>query len=88
MTYSIFWTDRDERALRKLPPHIQRQVRADVATLADQPRQAHRTGKIRTSAIGEMKLRVGEYRVFYTVSDARREITIMDVRKRDEHTYD
>lgn len=87
MPYRIIWTARAQRALRKFPLDIQTAIEAEVSTLAGQPRQPHRTEKIKTSGFGELKLRVGGYRVFYTISDVRQEVQITDVRKRDEKTY-
>jgi len=54
------------RALRKLDPPIQRRVQGAIALLADDPRPpAARALQGRPG----MRVRVGDYRIIYTVAD-------------------
>ena len=54
------------RALRKLDPPIQRRVQGAIALLADDPRPpAARALQARPG----LRVRVGDYRIIYTVAD-------------------
>ena len=37
--------------------------------------------------VAHYRLRVGDYRVLYDVDDSQRKVFLLDIRKRNEHTY-
>jgi mRNA interferase RelE/StbE len=66
------------RALADLPPNVQRRIRARIDALADDPRPAnaeHLTDPFR----GVLRLRVGSYRVSYTIDDKARAVDVWRV---------
>jgi mRNA interferase RelE/StbE len=71
-----------ERDLRRLAPAILRRVDVRMRALAEQPRPhgvEHLTG-----THGGLRLRVGDYRLLYTVNDRQQVVTIARVRHRGE----
>jgi mRNA interferase RelE/StbE len=56
-----------------------------IFALSENPRPP---GCRKLSGSGRWRLRVGEYRVLYTISDAYREIMVERIERRTTHTYD
>jgi mRNA interferase RelE/StbE len=63
-----------ERDLRALPAAIAARLDARIRSLADTPRPRG-VERIRTTR-GGLRLRVGDYRILYTVDDAQQVVTI------------
>lgn len=82
MTYQVNIMPAAERDLRALPAAILARLDARLRALADQPRP-HGSERIRGTR-GGLRLRVGDYRVLYTVDDAHQVVTIARVRHRRE----
>ena len=82
---SIQWTPKALRQARKLPPIEQVSIADAVSTLSNWPHVKQ------VKALGGKpgyRLRVGRYRVLFTVHDGiPLVIRIEEVKKRDEHTY-
>jgi len=74
MSYELRMTSRAEKELDDLPDDIYRRIDEAVLGLADEPRPA-RAVKL-TDSDGRWRIRVGEYRVLYTVDDAAEVVTI------------
>jgi mRNA interferase RelE/StbE len=66
VTYKIEFRPAAIRALRKLDPQVQRRVRGAVALLAENPRPP---ASIPLAARPAWRLRVGDYRILYTIQD-------------------
>jgi len=63
------------RALADLPASVQRRLQARIDALAEDPRPQnaeHLTGPLR----GVLRLRVGSYRVSYTIDDKARVVDV------------
>ena len=73
------------RALRRLPANDADRVSAAIDGLADVPRPSG--AKKLKGGLG-WRLRVGEYRILYYVSDRQRLVTVEKVERRTTHTYD
>lgn len=67
--YSVELSKRAAKALRKLDRTAQARLLAALALLQDEPRPA--SAKALTGYTGYLRIRVGDYRVVYTVEDAR-----------------
>ncbi|HEX5478091.1 MAG TPA: type II toxin-antitoxin system RelE/ParE family toxin [Dehalococcoidia bacterium] len=68
-----------------MPARDRERLTAAIAALADEPRPR----QARKLAASEMwRLRVGEYRVLYTISDARQEIMVQRIERRTTTTHD
>ena len=69
MPYRVAFASGADRALAKLPHDIQRRIVKRVTALADDPRPSGAT-QLRGSEAGYLRIRVGDYRVIYTIDDA------------------
>jgi mRNA interferase RelE/StbE len=65
------------RALAKLDKPVRRRIQGAIDKLADDPRPA---GMIVLRGVpGAFRIRVGDYRVIYTLHDARLLIVVIDI---------
>jgi mRNA interferase RelE/StbE len=74
--YTVFFTPSADKALRRLPETVQRRIVAAVEDLQDNPRPPT---SVKLKGEEDLwRIRVGEYRVVYTVRDY--ELTVLVVR--------
>ena len=59
-------------------------IAAAIYQLRENPRPA---GLKKLTSHQDYRIRIGDYRVVYTVDDKAKEVRIQTVRKRDERTY-
>lgn len=80
--YQIVISNQARRALKKIPLRIRQQIDSKILALSGNPRP------LRVKALqgekGLLRLRVGEYRVIYTVKDEQLIIVIIQVGHRRE----
>ena len=79
MPYSIFVSSFARRELGRLPATLFSRIDNQILLLSAEPRPR---GVIKLSGYNAFRLRVGDYRVLYTVDDADRQITILKVAHR------
>ena len=73
------------RALRKLDRQVAGRIKADTDALRDDPRPPG--AKMLTGSHGLWRIRVGDYRVVYTVDDQRRVVRVVAAgHRRDVYT--
>ncbi len=70
-----------EREMERLPPAIHRRISEAILDLESNPRP---TGSRKLQAGKGLRLRVGDYRVLYTVDDDRGRVIICSVAHRRE----
>ncbi|HOI12753.1 MAG TPA: type II toxin-antitoxin system RelE/ParE family toxin [Methanoculleus sp.] len=77
MTYTVTYTNRARRDLKRLPPETARRIIRAVAGLREDPYSQVRklAGFSRTPVY---RLRVGEYRVVLTIEDERLLILVLE----------
>lgn len=80
--YTVEFRRSAEKDLRRLEPAVQRRVLRAAETLADNPRP-NGCRKLQGSE-NAFRIRVGDYRVIYTVDDAVLIVAIERVRHRRE----
>lgn len=80
--YSVFYTSAASRQLRRLPREVLPQVQEAVEALASNPRTPH-TEKLEGYP-NAYRLRVGRYRILYTIEDEIRRVVIYRVAHRRE----
>jgi len=79
-SYRIEWKPSTKKDLRKLPPEIVIRVAAAVCELAAHPRPA---GSQKLAGSDHThRLRLGDYRVVYSVLETLRLVTVLRVRHR------
>jgi mRNA interferase RelE/StbE len=67
VTYSIQWRPRARKAFLSLDKPVRRRIGEAVDALAADPRPA--AAKMITGAHGVLRIRVGDYRVLYTIDE-------------------
>ncbi|MGH3277144.1 MAG: type II toxin-antitoxin system RelE family toxin [Streptosporangiaceae bacterium] len=70
------------RSLRKLDRQILTRIQAAAEALCNDPRPAG--AKMLTGSHGLLRIRVGDYRIVYTVDDERRIVRIADIGHRSD----
>ena len=78
MSYRLIFDDPVTEDLADLPKAVRERIVAKLATLADDPRPGSArplTGELR----GEWRLRIGDYRVAYSIDDERRTVHVWNV---------
>ena len=80
--YAVFYTSAAARQLRRLPQAARPPIERAVADFAHNPRTAH-TEKLEGAA-NAYRMRVGDYRVLYTIEDHIRRVVIYRLRHRRE----
>ena len=78
--YSVFYTSAASRQLRRLPRDVATRILIAVESFTANPRTPQ-TEKLE-GASGVYRLRIGDYRVLYTIDDALRRVVISRVRHR------
>jgi len=80
--YQVEFRGSAKRELFRLDVQMRQRVVAAIDELADQPRPV---GMRKLAGADQTyRIRIGEYRVIYTIDDARRAITIDRVRHRSD----
>jgi len=70
-----------EKDLDKLPSRVHDRISARILSLEENPRQ---TGTKKLSGREQYRLRVGDYRVLYTIDDASKSVRVVGVAHRRE----
>jgi mRNA interferase RelE/StbE len=75
-----------QKEIRRLPSDLRQRMDKAILALAEDPRPAG-CKPVKDAPRGTCRVRIGAYRVIYTVLDAEGVIVVARVRKRDESTY-
>ncbi len=81
MRYTVRLEKRAERQLEKLPPEALRRICQKLVKLKQNPRLAS-VKKLR--GIEGYRLRIGDYRVLFTIDDESKEVCIYRIKHRKE----
>ena len=84
MKYEVIIKPRAEKELLDLPKNDYKRVRFKIGELAENPRPY---GAIQLKTKDNYRIRVGNFRVIYTVKDRQIIVEILDVLRRNERTY-
>ena len=83
MLYAIEFTPSADKAFRKLPKNVQKIARDRIDTLMEDPRPPF-AKPLRWGLKGLWKIRIGDYRVAYTVQDEKLIVLVVGVGDRKE----
>ena len=86
MAYQIEVERRARKALLRLPRRVQARIAVTIDALAEEPRPAG-CQPVKAAPRGTYRVRVGDYRVIYTVLDDEQLVVVGRVVKRGERTY-
>jgi mRNA interferase RelE/StbE len=75
-----------QKEMRRLPSDLRQRIDRAILALAEDPRPAG-CKPVKDAPRGTYRLRVGDYRVIYSVLDAEGVVVVARVCKRDESTY-
>lgn len=81
MGYKLTIETSAEKEISKLQPEIRQRIVEKVGELTNSPRPS---GCRKLRVMDGYRIRIGDYRVLYTVDDAREVVTIFRVMKRDK----
>ena len=82
MTYRIEWRPRARKAFLALDKPVRRRIGEAVDALAADPRPA--AAKMITGAHGVLRIRVGDYRVLYTIDEGQLIVLVLDAGHRSQ----
>jgi mRNA interferase RelE/StbE len=82
VTYRIEWRPRARKAFLALDKPVRRRIGEAVDALAADPRPV--AAKMLTGAHGVLRIRVGDYRVIYTVDEGELIVLVLDAGHRSE----
>lgn len=80
--YSLAFRPAALRSLRKLDPPVAKRIKAATEALCDDPRPPGT--KMLAGSHGVLRIRVGDYRILYTVDEGRRLVRIAEMGHRGE----
>jgi mRNA interferase RelE/StbE len=82
VTYRIEWRPRARKAFLALDKPVRRRICEAVDALAADPRPA--AAKMITGAHGVLRIRIGDYRVLYTIDEGQLIVLVLDAGHRSE----
>lgn len=82
MRYRIEWRPRARKAFLALDKPVRRRIGEAVDALGADPRPA--AAKMITGAHGVLRIRVGDYRVVYTIDEGELIVLVLDAGHRSE----
>jgi mRNA interferase RelE/StbE len=82
VTYQIEWRPHARKAFLALDKPVRRRIGEAVEALAADPRPA--AAKMITGAHGVLRIRVGDYRVLYTLDEGQLIVLVLDAGHRSE----
>ncbi len=82
MAYRIQWRPRARKAFLSLDTPVRRRIGTAVDGLTTDPRPAG--AKMITGAHGVLRIRVGDYRVLYTIDEGQLIVLVLDAAHRSQ----
>ncbi len=83
MSYTVLLEHRAERELRELPQALLKSVDRRLRTLATNPRPPGAT-MLKGKEVEGWRLRVGDYRILYTIDDSAQLVRVYRIKHRRE----
>jgi mRNA interferase RelE/StbE len=81
VSYAVRIEHRAERELKRLPRHVLRAVDAKLAALREHPRPPG-TLKLQGRETEGWRVRVGEYRILFTIDEPAKVVSVYRIRSR------
>ena len=79
MSYTLTYKPTAERELARLPRTILQRVDVAITALSEMPRPM---GCVKLTGVEAYRVRVGDYRIVFTIDDQQQEVCIQAVRHR------
>ena len=84
--YQAVLSSKAKKTFLKLDNKLAKQIADAVRKLESDPR-AHGTIKLDDAPVAQYRCRVRNHRILFDINDEEKIIEILDIRKRDEKTY-
>lgn len=84
--HKVEYSPRAVKSLKKIPRHYQIIIKDKIEKLSKDPYMPG-TIKLVDYPAAEFRYRTGNYRILFDVNNEEKTIEILDIRKRDEKTY-
>lgn len=84
--YNAVFSRRAEKSFLSLSDMEARRIKKAIEKLIHDPR-TFGTIKLENAPVASYRYRAGDLRILFDVDDNAKVIEILDIRKRDEHTY-
>ncbi len=81
MAYRVFISPSADRVIARLPRETRCRIADRIAALADNPRPP---GSVKLTGEDTYRIRVGDYRIIYSIHDDRLVVIVIDVGHRKE----
>lgn len=81
MQYRLDYTSAARKEIERLDRSMQQRILSRIATLADDPRPR---GSVKLAGEDAYRIRIGDYRVIYSIHDNRLLVLVIDVGHRRE----
>lgn len=81
MSYTIDIHTPAKKSLSRLSDHVQTRIARSTLALANNPCPS---GVVKLSGRDALRIRVGDYRVIYTIDDARQQVVVYTIGHRRE----
>lgn len=81
MSYAVDIHTPAKKSLSRLSDHVQTRIARSTLALANNPRPS---GVVKLSGRDAWRIRVGDYRVIYTIDDARQQVVVYAIGHRRE----
>lgn len=84
MAYTVDYAERVEKQIRRLPEDTQRRVVAAIGKLREEPRPSGVKKLVGNFRPDQWRVRVGDFRIVYTIEDKVLLVAIMKVDNRKD----
>lgn len=84
--FSLLYSPKAQKAIRKFPKEYQKLILTKVLILKENPKPRG-YDKIAARTPPVYRIRIGDYRVFYFIQEERKEVIIVDIKRRTTQTY-
>jgi mRNA interferase RelE/StbE len=85
MSFRVVFSSKSSKTIKSFDHEFKERIKKVIQALSDDPWEK---GTIKVKGHGDVRRkRIGDYRIIYRIDQARREIFIALVSKRDEETY-
>ena len=81
MSYAVDIHTPAKKSLCRLPENVQTRIARSMLALAENPRPS---GVVKLSGREAWRIRIGDYRVIYTIDDAKKEVVVFAIGHRRE----
>jgi len=84
--YQVFYSNRAAKSFKKIPKNYQIKIKEKIAQLSKNP-YIPGTVKLVSYPTAQLRHRVGDYRVLFSLDEKQKMLIVVDIRRRTTTTY-